>query len=155
MLVLHGASAQSEKVSNSARSIPTSATIKIVLVDAPGINDEASRWEINYEFGMVTDALLIAALKRGDDDLISNLIKQGITKQPLKPTENRKVTLDFPLNPEIQALLMNEPPVLSEASMRQMTLEQSRERERRAQNFRFRAVVEIYDAQLHRKLLSH
>ena len=153
MLVLHSAAAaQSEKVSNTARSIPTSATIEIVLVDAPGINDEASRWEINYKFGMVTDALLIEAHKRGDDDRIADLIKQGSITQTLRPMENRKVTLQFPLNSEIQALLINQPPVSSEASMRQMTLEQSRERERRAQNFRFRSIVEIYDARLHQKV---
>ncbi len=153
LLAAPGFSQPSEKASNSERHIPAGATIEIVLINTPGINDETSRWEIDYQFGMVTDALLIEAHKRGDDDRIDDLIKQGSITQPLKPTENRKVTLQFPLNSDIQTLLMNQPSVSSEASMRQMTLEQSRERERRAQNFRFRSIVEIYDARLQRKVI--
>jgi hypothetical protein len=53
LLAAPGFSQQTERVVNSGHSIPTSATIEIVLVDAPGINDEASRWEINYKLSNV------------------------------------------------------------------------------------------------------
>jgi hypothetical protein len=149
LLAAPGFSQRTEKASAPARSIPTSATIEIVLVDAPGINDEASRWEINYKFGMITDALALEAHKRGDEDRIGELIKQGSIKQPLKPTENRKIILQFPLSAEIQELLKDQSPMPDQANM---TLEQSRDYERHAQNFRFHSIVEIYDARLQRKV---
>jgi hypothetical protein len=149
-LAAPGFSQQRENVSSSATKAPSVATIEIFLIDAPGINDETSRWEINYKFGMTTEALLFEAHKRGDDDRIGDLIKEGSIQRPLKPKENRKIILRFPLNAEIQKLLTDQPSMPDQTSM---TIEQSRDYEKHAQNFSFHSIVEIYDARLQRKVI--
>jgi hypothetical protein len=134
-----------------AATVPTLATVELTIT-TPGMDQQGSRWEINYEFGIATDALLFEAHKKHAGGLPGELLKQGSIKEPLQPAEHRKVTLRFPLSAETQELLLKQPPVPTEVVMRQMTLEQSREYERHAQNFTFRAIVEIDDARLQKKV---
>jgi len=129
--------------------VPTFATVEILL-DAPGMNLPESRWEINYEMRLVTLEREISALKHKEPEPIGDLIKQGTIKNSLTAADGRKVTINFPLDVEMQSRLRNEPPPLTAPTI---TSEESREYERRAQTFAFRAVAEIYVAGLGGKLV--
>jgi hypothetical protein len=131
-------------------SAPASVTVEIVLADAPGINVDDSRWEINYELSMVTHELLIASIKGKEEEPRGDLIKQGSFKSSLKSIENRKVSLTIPLDEEMQNRLRNQPPTPNPATL---TAQQSRDYEKVAQNFAFRAVVEIYDGRLRKNVI--
>jgi len=131
-------------------SAPASVTVEIFLADAPGINVDGGRWEINYELSMVTDELLIASIKRKEEEPRGDLIKQDFFKGPLKSIDNRKVPLTIPLDEEMQNRLRNQPPMPNPATL---TAQQSRDYEKAAQNFAFRAVVEIYDGRLRKTVI--
>ena len=157
VLTLTGTAAVSQKPAPPV-NVPAESVIEIVLVEAPGINHAGSGWEINYEVRLATDADLWEAHRnrasRGDDTArVGELIKEGSVKQLFDSPGNRKALLRIPLNQEIQGRLRNQPPRLDQRLAAEMTLEQSREREKRAQNFMFRAVAEVYDARLGKKLI--
>jgi hypothetical protein len=143
-----------EKDLGAPPQVPTSATIQVTLVDAPGINDDGSRWEINYEFRIASDAAIWDAHKRkdGSEERVGDLLKEGSFKQTLRSAENRRLVLTVPLTADIQARLRSQP-TPSEAAKMNLTVAESRELERRSQSFLFRLVAEVYDAKLKKSVL--
>jgi hypothetical protein len=157
LLAAPGFTQQTEKASNSGRSIPTYATIEIVLVDAPGINIEESRWNITYEIRIASDAALWESHKRNttndsSGERVGELIKEESLKQTLRSAANRTAVLTIPLSSEIQERLRNQPSS-NEVSRIGLTSKESGELEARAQNISFYSVVEIYDAKLKKNII--
>jgi hypothetical protein len=149
-----GVSQTPEKGPEAREKVPTSSAVEVTLVHAPGINDEGSLWEINYEFRIASDASVWDAHKRkdGSEALVGDLLKEGSCKQTLRSTTNRRVILTVPLAAEMQERLRSQPSP-GEAAKTNLTAEESRKLEERSQSFRFRLVAEVYDAKLRKSVL--
>jgi hypothetical protein len=144
-----------------SQEIPKTATVEIVLLRAPGISDEGSRWEIAYEFRIADQATRWQAwkqrkLKTGSGERVGELIKEGVVKKTLRSQENRKVLFRIPLSPEIQERLRNHPRDWVKITPGKITPEDiklSREQEMKAQAFLFYSVINIYDAKLKKTIM--
>jgi hypothetical protein len=144
-----------------SQEIPKVATIEIVLLTAPGLNAEESKWEISYEFRLANDATLWQAWKKkqraeGSLERVGELIKEAVVKRPLRSPDDRKVILQIPLGPEIQEKLRNQPLSPVKIPSGQPTPEQIKlmgEQEMLTQSFLFQSVINIYDAKLKKTLL--
>jgi hypothetical protein len=144
-----------------SHEIPKTATVEIILLGAPGINDEGSRWEIAYEFRIANQATCYEAWKQGkfkdgSRERVGELIKEGDVKKIFRSPENRKVLFQIPFSPEIQERLRNEPRDRVKFTPGKITPEDiqlSREQEMRAQSFLFYSVINIYDARLKKTLM--
>ncbi|MDQ1707434.1 MAG: hypothetical protein QOJ88_645 [Pyrinomonadaceae bacterium] len=141
--------------------IPKTATIEIVLVNTPGINDEGSRWEIAYEFRIASEAALWQVWKERQlgtvrAERVGELIKEGGVKKDLVFPENRKILFQIPLSPEIQERLRNQPRDLVETSPGKASPEAiklSREQEMMSQVFLFHPIISVYDAKLKKTIM--
>ncbi|MDQ1640209.1 MAG: hypothetical protein QOF62_3548 [Pyrinomonadaceae bacterium] len=141
--------------------IPKTATVEIVLLNAPGINDAGSNWEIAYEFRIATEAALWQVWKERQLGTVSaarvgELIKEGGVKKILVFPENRKILFQIPLSPEIQERLRNQPRDLVEISPGKVSPEAiklSREQEMRSQVFLFHPIISVYDAKLKKTIM--
>lgn len=139
-----------------SQEVPKTATVEIILLKAPGINDKGSRWEITYEFRIANQTTLWEAwkqrkLKGGSEERVGELIKEGTVKRMLRSPENRKVLFQIPLSPEIRERLRAQPrdPVkITPGKITPEDIKLSREQEMRAQSFLFYSVINIYDAKL-------
>jgi len=142
--------AQSENLRR--QTVPTSATIEIALVDAPGITDYESHWQAAYEIGIASDAAIWDAHKRNESGIlpVGEIIKQGSFNESLRTPAHRRVVVKVSFSPEIQARLKDQP---AESANPNMTPAQSRELETRMQNLMFRSVVEIYDSKLKKNII--
>ncbi|SRR6266446_2332591 len=143
------------------QEVPRTASVEIVLLSAPGINDEGTRWEIAYEFRIANDATLWQAAKQGkfkngSRERVGELIKGGDVKKILRSPENRQVLFQIPLSSEIQERLRNQPRDSIKIVPGKITPEDirlSREQEMRMQSFLFYSVINIYDAKLKKTLM--
>jgi hypothetical protein len=144
-----------------SQDVPKTATVEIVLLDAPGINEEESRWEITYEFRIANTLTLWEAWKQrqlngGSEQRLGELIKQGSVKKPLRIPENRRIVLQIPLSLEIRERLRAQPREPLKITPGKITAEDiklSREQEIKSQNFMFYSVVSVYDAKLKKNVL--
>jgi hypothetical protein len=144
-----------------APKIPTAATIEIVLLTAPGINDEGSKWEIAYELRIINEAAneaaFFAARKQGKPEgRVGELIKEADIRKPLRPPENHKFVFEIPLSPEIQARLRNQPREHLKIAPGPITPESynaSKEQDTLFQIFKFYSVINLYDARLKKNIL--
>src|SRR2546429_7900146 len=80
----------------ASQEIPKVATVRITLVNAPGINDAGSRWEIAYELRIINQADDWKAWKQGkfkagSEERVGELIKEGSVKETLRSPANRQV----------------------------------------------------------------
>jgi hypothetical protein len=144
-----------------SNEIPKSATVEIVLLSAPGIDDKGSQWEIAYEFRITNEAANEAAYfearKQGKPEVrVGELIKEGDFKKTLRPPENHRFVFEIPFSLEIQQRLRNQPkervkntpgPVTPEANKR------LQEQEIKFQVFKFYSVINIYDAKLKKNII--
>lgn len=148
----------------SAPEIPKAATIEIILLTAPGIDAEGSRWEIAYEFRIINEAAYEAAYfearKQGKSEgigrRVGELIREADVKQLLRPAENHKFVLQIPFSPEIQERLKNQPRDRVKVPPGLETREankSSQEQESKFQTFMFYSVINIYDARLRKNIL--
>jgi hypothetical protein len=143
------------------QAIPRAATVEIVLLKAPGINDEGSRWEIAYEFRIINQADDWQAWKQGKfkaggGERVGELIKEGSVKETLRSPANRKVVFKIPFSPEIQERLRNQPREQVKTTPGQITPEEIRllkEQEMKRQIFLFYPVINIYDAKLKKNII--
>jgi hypothetical protein len=139
-----------------SQEIPKAATVEIILLKAPGINDEGSRWEIAYEFRIINQAAEWQAWKEGkfkaeSRERVGELIKEGTIKETLRSPANRKVVLKIPFSPEIMERLRNHPRERVKTTPGQITPEEIRlikEQEMKLQVFLFYPAINIYDAKL-------
>ncbi len=138
------------------------ATIKITLLDLPGINDEKSKWEVSYE-------LRIANQKELDDATVNNrlfldsnhklgefIAKSSFIKSGLSKKENREVILTVPLDEKIQKKLADELESLNKpniAALNKNTPESLSERRMKTQVFVMYANALIYDAKLKKNII--
>jgi hypothetical protein len=143
------------------QEIPKTATVEIILLGAPGINEEGSNWEIAYEFRIANQATCYEAWKQGkfkdgSRERVGELIKEGDVKKIFQSRENRKVLFQIPFSPQIQEKLRNEPRNRFKFTPGKITPEEiklSREQEMRAQSFLFYSVINLYDARLKKTLM--
>jgi hypothetical protein len=143
------------------KEIPKVATVEIILVKAPGINDEGSRWEIAYEFRIINQADEWQAWKQGkfkggSTERTGELIKEGTIKGTLQSPANRQIILKIPFSPEIQERLKEQPQNLLKTTPNQITPEEIKllkEQELKSQVFLFYSVIHIYDAKLKKNLI--
>lgn len=145
----------------ASQKIPKTATVKVVLTTAPGINDKESHWEIAYEFRLANEITLWNAWKQrqangGSEQRVGDLIKEGVFKQSLGSPKNREAIFHIPLSPEIQEKLRNPPRERVKDFQGQRTPEEIRqlkEQEIKSQVFMFYDVVKIYDARLKKNFI--
>ena len=143
------------------KGVPKAATVEIILLKAPGLNDARSQWEIAYDFRIANEAALWGARKQkksSDESLqrIGDLIKEGAIKESLRSPANRKIVFRIPFSPEIQERLRNQPRERVTTTPGQTTPEeitQLKEQEIRSQVFLFYPVINIYDAKLKRNII--
>jgi hypothetical protein len=144
-----------------AQKIPTAATIEIVLLTAPGIDDEGSKWEIAYEFRITNEAAIeaayFAARKQGKPEgRVGELIQQADVRKPLRSPENHKFVFEIPLSPEIQERLRNQPKEHLKVAPGPITPESykaSKDQDTQFQIFKFYSVISVYDARLKKNIL--
>src|SRR6478672_4375042 len=79
-----------------SQEVPKTATVEIVLVNAPGINDAASNWDIAYEFRIADLTTLWRVWKQkqmgaAGDDRVGQLIKEGSVKKAFRSPDDRKM----------------------------------------------------------------
>jgi hypothetical protein len=145
----------------ASQEIPKAATVKIVLLKAPGIDAEGSRWEMSYEFRIANEITLWEAWKQrksngGSDQRVGELIKDGSFRESLRSPKNRDVVFHIPLSPEIQERLRNQPRERVKDSSGRRTPEEIRllkEQEIKSQVFLFYVVINVYDARLKKNLI--
>lgn len=145
----------------AAQEVPKAATIKVVLVNAPGINDEESKWEIAYEFRLANEITLWKAWKQrqtngGSEQRVGDLIKEGVFRESLRSPKNREALFHIPLSPEIQEKLRDQPRERVKDSQGQRTpeeIKQLKEQEIKSQVFMFYEVINIYDARLKKNFM--
>ncbi len=102
LLVTNGWSQEMKTSQLLSREVPKSATMEIVLLKAPGIDDEGSQWEIACEFRITNEAANEAAFfearKQGKQEIrVGELIKDADLKKPLRSPENHKFVIEVPL----------------------------------------------------------
>jgi hypothetical protein len=144
-----------------SQEIPKTATVEIILLTAPGIDNVESHWEIAYEFRIATEAMLWQAwkqgnLRSGNQERVGELIKEDTFKEMLRSPENRKAIFRIPLSAEIQGRLRNQPRAPFKIASGQITPEVvklSREYEMKAQVFAFYPTINIYDAKLKKNII--
>jgi len=144
----------------TSQEIPKFATVKIILLKAPGVDDEKSWWGIAYQFRIINQANDWQAWKQGkfkaeSEERVGELIKEGAAKATLRSAANREFVFHIPLSPEIQERLRNQPKEQVKIKP-QMTPEEIRilkEQEAKTQIFLFYPVINIYDAKLKKNIL--
>lgn len=138
--------------------------MEIVLLTAPGIDDEGSKWEIAYEFRITNaaanEAAFFEARKRGKPQgtevRVGELIKEADLKKTLRPPENHKFVFEIPFSPEIQERLRNQPSEHLKIAPGTITPERNKvlqEQETKFQVFMLYSVINIYDARLKKNIL--
>lgn len=142
----------------ASQEIPKAATVEIVLLKAPGINVEGSRWEIAYEFRIANEVTLWNArndLKAGSGKRFGELIKEGMVKGTLRPPASRKVVFRIPFSSEIQERLRNQPRdrVNTPGQMTPEDIRLLKEQEMKSQVFLFYPIISIYDAKLKKQFI--
>ena len=160
LLLVCNSMAQNQK-SGPPQRIPTAATVEIVLLTAPGIDDEGSKWEIAYEFRIINEAAnetaYFAARKQGKPEgRIGELIKEADVGKPLRSAENHKFVFAIPFSPEIQARLRNQPrehPKIAPGPITPESYKASKEQDTQFQIFKFYSVINVYDARLKKNIL--
>ena len=145
----------------ASQEIPKVATVRITLVNAPGINDAGSRWEIAYELRIINQADDWKAWKQGkfkagSEERVGELIKEGSVKETLRSPANRQVVLSIPFSPEILERLREQPQNLLKATSSNITPEEIKllkEQEIKSQIFLFYPIINIYDAKLKKNII--
>jgi hypothetical protein len=137
------------------------ATLKITLLDLPGLNLEKSKWELAYELRIASEKELFDAMTNGRLDLNPDkklgefVAKSSFTKNALSKKENREAFLTIPLDAKIQEKLATELEMLnkSAAAPNKNTPEALRERQLKTQHFLMYANILVYDAKLKKTIV--
>ncbi len=136
------------------------ATIKITLLDLPGVNLEKSKWELAYELRIASEKELFDAMTNGrlsldaDKKLGEFVAKSSFTKNALSKKENREAFLTVPLDAKIQERLAGELEMLDKsAAPNKNTPEALAERRLKTQNFLIYANILVYDAKLKKNIV--
>jgi hypothetical protein len=161
LLVTNGLSQELKSGQLPSQEIPNAATVEIVLLTAPGISDEGSKWEIAYEFRIINEAANEAAYfearKQGKPEVrVGELIKEADVRKPLRSPENHKFVFEIPFSPEIQERLRNQPREhlkIASGSMTSESYKVLKEQDTKFQIFKFYSVINIYDARLRKNIL--
>jgi hypothetical protein len=158
-LAAAGAPTNPRASARTSQVIPRAATVKIVLLKAPGINDEGSRWEIAYELRIANEATLWNSrkdLKAGSEKRVGELIKGDAVKKQLQRPANRVIVFKIPFSSQIQDGLRNQPRDRVKITPGEMTPEDIKllkEQEIKSQVFMFYPVLNIYDAKLKKNFI--
>lgn len=137
------------------------ATIKITLLDLPGMANEKSKWELAYELRIADEKQLFDAMTNGklnldaDKKLGEFVAKSSFTKNVLSKKENREVILKIQLDEKIQKKLAGELESLaaSAAAPNKNASEAANERRLKTQNFIMYANILVYDAKLKKNIV--
>jgi hypothetical protein len=160
-LAAAGAPTDSPLSARTSQVIPRAATVKIILLKAPGLNDEGSRWEIAYEFRIINQADEWQAWKQGkfkagSRERVGELIKEGGGKATLRSPKNREVIFYIPFSPDIQKRLRNQPRdrvKIASGEMAPEDIKLLKEQEMKSQVFLFYPIINIYDAKLKKNFI--
>lgn len=161
LLVTSGLTQEFKSGQLPSHKAPKAATIEVVLLKAPGIDDEGSQWEIAYEFRIVNEAAnetaYFEARKQGKPEgRVGELIKDADVRKPLRSPENHKFVFEIPFSPEIQERLRNQPREhlkIAPGSITSESYQMLKEQEAKFQLFKFYSVINIYDARLKKNIL--
>lgn len=143
--------------------VPKAATIKITLLDLPGVNLEKSKWELAYELRIIDEKEMGEAMVNGRLDLDADkkigefLGKGSFTKSSLSKKENREVILTVPLDEKVQKKLADdlESQIKLDAliALNKHTAASLAERRMKTQQFVMYANALIYDAKLKKNII--
>jgi hypothetical protein len=144
---------------STSEEIPTAATVEIVL-QASGLNDKGSQWEIAYELRIINQAADWEAWKQGkfkagSQERVGELLKAGSVRETLRSQAGRQVVLKIPFSPEIRKRLRNQPRESFKITPGRITPEEIKllkEQEMRSQIFLFYSVINIYNAKLKKNI---
>lgn len=143
-------------------TVPKSTTIKINLLDLPGIKNEKSSWEISYELRILDEESNYYAVKAGkfkadSTEKVGEIIGKGnFTKKELWNKKNLEITQVIPFDEATQEKLRNQPknPInLATAVLDEKTVKLAKEQERSSQIFLFYGTAIIYDANLKKNII--
>ncbi len=159
LFAVNGFSQVKKEESNTT---PKAATIKITLLDLPGVNLEKSKWEIAYELRIASqkeldDASINGRLNLDADKKIGEFIGKGsFAKNILSKKENREVILTVPLDEKIQKKLDDELESLNKSNAtapNKNAPDAATERRLKTQNFLVYANALVYDAKLKKNII--
>jgi hypothetical protein len=142
-----------------SRTIPGTASLEFILVRAPGMDDEASNWEIAYEFRTANEQTLWAAqsqFKGRSQGRVGELVMAADTKRLVSSQPHNTINLVIPLAPQIQARLRKQPwdrVNLTAANSTPENIGRAKAQELDAQAFLLYCTVRIYDAKLKRNIV--
>src|SRR5947209_742961 len=162
ILFLAASSAPSNllKSAPAAQETPKTAIVK-VIVNAPGIGIEGSRWEIAYELRIANEITLWEAWKQrksngGSEQRVGELIKEGSFRESLRSTGNHEAVFRIPLSAEVQERLRNQPRERVKYTSGNITPEEIqllKEQEIKSQIFLFYPIINIYDAKMKKNFI--
>jgi len=124
------------------REPPRSALVTVKLLKAPGLNLPASKWEISYDFRLMSESRLWAErskLNESSTEHAGDLIKQATEGKSLATPAGQTLSLRIPFDANSLARL-REQPLDKSAS----------DAELKSQIFVFYAVISVHDAKLKR-----
>ena len=140
----------------SPRQAPRSATVKILLLKAPGLNVTGSKWKIDYEFRITNEASLWTEREKVNDPSkgrVGDLLKQATVKNSLESARGQKLLLEIPFKAETLERLRNQPKDrLNITAPTPENVKLINQQERKSQVFLFYSVVSVYDARLKKTL---
>lgn len=159
--LLFSFNAFSQVKKEESNTVLTAATIKITLLDLPGVNLEKSKWEIAYELRItsgkeLSDASVDGKLSLDAEKKLGEFVaKSSFSKNVLSKKENREVVLTIPLDKKTQEKLAVELESLAKSgdASNKITSETRLERQIKTQNFLMYANVLVYDAKLKKSIL--
>lgn len=138
--------------------------IKINFLDLPGKDLKASKWEIAYELRIIENAELMEAVKaetfkymNEDKQRFGEVIDKGsFTRTNLIDEKNRTVTLNFPLDENVQIHLKKHFAARVPANVEydDSTKDLFKKQENDSQLFLFYATALIYDAKLKKNIIT-
>ena len=140
------------------------ATIKITLLNLPGVNLEKSKWEMSYELRITNRKQVSDATTNGrleDLNAIPKLgefvAKNSFTKNDLSKKENREAAFTIPLDKKMQERLAgdleNQVKFDELAAQDKITPELSAERQMKTQYFVMYGNILVYDAKLKKNIV--
>lgn len=161
LLTLDNFSQVKKEVSKNALE---NATIKITLLNLPGVNLEKSKWEMSYELRITNRKQVSDATTNGrleDLNAIAKLgefvAKNSFTKNDLSKKENREAAFTIPLDKKIQERLAgdleNQVTFDELAAQDKITPELSTERQMKTQYFVMYGNILVYDAKLKKNII--
>ena len=128
-----------------SQKVPTSGTITLRLLKAPGLKLPGSKWEIAYELRMLPESKLWderAKLNESSTERAGDLIKKATLAKSLNSSTGKTLLLEIPFDAPTLARLKDQPKDRLAPG-----------EDAKSQVFVFYSVIRIHDAKLNKTLI--